>query len=152
MTDGVDSVYTVKTDKSGGTTTVVGHFNQEEADEMFNSVNAYRDENGKSVLEIAVRHDYVKTRAEETSILWDHTRPSGLALKYAENIAYVPSYFKEEDGTVEKVFEAWKASEGHNRNMLYTPWTWTDVAVFYARTELNGKILYTKYWVQIFGS
>jgi hypothetical protein len=149
MTDGVDSVYTVKTDKNGGTTTVVGHFNDEEAYEMYELVNAYRIENERSSLKWYDDTSYEKMRATETAVLWDHTRPSGLALRYAENIAYVPSYMT--NATVEDVFEAWKASEGHNKNMLYTPWKWSDVAVFYARSEVNGKILYTKYWVETFG-
>lgn len=84
-------------------------------------------------------------RAAECAVYYSHTRPDGGKcttiipgnLNKAENIAV--GY---PDGTA--VMNAWKSSDGHNKNMLSDKMTAVGVGCF----EYNGD----KYWVQLFSS
>lgn len=88
-------------------------------------VNEHRAANGRAPLSAnTALQSYANIRLAELAVSYSHTRPNGEQATTAilrdygfqaggENIAY--GY-----PTVEDVFAAWRASEGHNRNMLST--------------------------------
>lgn len=158
LTDGTDSVYYITVKNDDGTKTeeiVVGHYNEEEADEMLELVNNYRVENGLTALELKTGYmeEYTDLRAAETSYLWDHARPAGWGTECSENIAMGMPDMKGNTVSVEEIFNAWVASEGHRTNIL-TPFTknWTGISVFYKRCPIAGtdRYVYEAYWVQTF--
>ena len=162
-TDGVDSVYYIDVQDADGTLRkemVVGHYNREEAQEMLNFVNEYRASINQSTLKMTseTMNDYVDMRAVETSYLWDHARPNGGRTSYSENIAQGNPDIKGETPSVERIFNAWLASEGHKAN-LDAPrdiYGLTGISVFYKKCPVykdgveTGQYVYTAYWVEIF--
>lgn len=162
-TDGVDSVYYIDVQDADGTLRkemVVGHYNREEAQEMLNFVNEYRASINQSTLKMTseTMNDYVDMRAAETSYLWDHARPNGGRTSYSENIAQGNPDIKGETPSVERIFNAWLASEGHKAN-LDAPrdiYGLTGISVFYKKCPVykdgkeTGQYVYTAYWVEIF--
>ena len=162
-TDGVDSVYYIDVKDDDGTLRkemVVGHYNREEAQEMLNFVNEYRASINQSTLKMTseTMNDYVDMRAAETSYLWDHARPNGGRTSYSENIAQGNPDIKGETPSVERIFNAWLASEGHKAN-LDAPrdsYGLTGISVFYKKCPVykdgkeTGQYVYTAYWVEIF--
>ena len=162
-TDGVDSVYYIDVQDADGTLRkemVVGHYNREEAQEMLNFVNEYRASINQSTLKMTseTMNDYVDMRAAETSYLWDHARPNGGRTSYSENIAQGNPDIKGETPSVEQIFNAWLASEGHKAN-LDAPrdiYGLTGISVFYKKCPVykdgkeTGQYVYTAYWVEIF--
>ena len=162
-TDGVDSVYYIDVQDADGTLRkemVVGHYNREEAQEMLNFVNEYRASINQSTLKMTseTMNDYVDMRAAETSYLWDHARPNGGRTSYSENIAQGNPDIKGETPSVEQIFNAWLASEGHKAN-LDAPRDidgLTGISVFYKKCPVykdgkeTGQYVYTAYWVEIF--
>ena len=162
-TDGVDSVYYIDVKDDNGTLRkemVVGHYNREEAQEMLKFVNEYRASINQSTLKMTseTMNDYVDMRAAETSYLWDHTRPSGGTTSYAENIAQGNPDIKGETPSVEQIFNAWLASEGHKANLDSNRdiYGLTGISVFYKKCPVykdgveTGQYVYTAYWVEIF--
>ena len=162
-TDGVDSVYYIDVQDADGTLRkemVVGHYNREEAQEMLNFVNEYRASINQSTLKMTseTMNDYVDMRAAETSYLWDHTRPSGGTTSYAENIAQGNPDIKGDTPSVEQIFNAWLASEGHKANLDSNRdiYGLTGISVFYKKCPVykdgkeTGQYVYTAYWVEIF--
>lgn len=162
-TDGVDSVYYIDVKDDDGTLRkemVVGHYNREEAQEMLKFVNEYRASINQSTLKMTseTMNDYVDMRAAETSYLWDHTRPSGGTTSYAENIAQGNPDIKGETPSVEQIFNAWLASEGHKANLDSNRdiYGLTGISVFYKKCPVykdgveTGQYVYTAYWVEIF--
>ena len=162
-TDGVDSVYYIDVQDADGTLRkemVVGHYNREEAQEMLNFVNEYRASINQSTLKMTseTMNEYVDMRAAETSYLWDHARPNGGRTSYSENIAQGNPDIKGETPSVEQIFNAWLASEGHKAN-LDAPrdiYGLTGISVFYKKCPVykdgkeTGQYVYTAYWVEIF--
>ena len=162
-TDGVDSVYYIDVKDDDGTLRkemVVGHYNREEAQEMLKFVNEYRASINQSTLKMTseTMNDYVDMRAAETSYLWDHTRPSGGTTSYAENIAQGNPDIKGDTPSVEQIFNAWLASEGHKANLDSNRdiYGLTGISVFYKKCPVykdgkeTGQYVYTAYWVEIF--
>ena len=150
-----DKVYTI-TLKDGETTTVTGHFETEMADEVFEMLNDYREENGLQRLEKGSQplEEAANTRAVEITYLFDHKRPNGEnALRsltgstgcMAENIGKYQS-------SAEQVMESWKNSAGHNSNMLTKYAKFVSIGVFakYEKT-VDGKQVYSNHFVQLFG-
>lgn len=162
-TDGVDSVYYIDVQDADGTLRkemVVGHYNREEAQEMLNFVNEYRASINQSTLKMTseTMNDYVDMRAAETSYLWDHARPNGGRTSYSENIAQGNPDIKGETPSVERIFNAWLASEGHKANLDSNRdiYGLTGISVFYKKCPVykdgkeTGQYVYTAYWVEIF--
>ena len=162
-TDGVDSVYYIDVKDDDGTLRkemVVGHYNREEAQEMLNFVNEYRASINQSTLKMTseTMNDYVDMRAAETSYLWDHARPNGGRTSYSENIAQGNPDIKGDTPSVEAVFNAWLASEGHKANLDSNRdiYGLTGISVFYKKCPVykdgkeTGQYVYTAYWVEIF--
>ena len=162
-TDGVDSVYYIDVKDDDGTLRkemVVGHYNREEAQEMLKFVNEYRASINQSTLKMTseTMNDYVDMRAAETSYLWDHTRPSGGTTSYAENIAQGNPDIKGDTPSVEQIFNAWLASEGHKANLDSNRdiYGLTGISVFYKKCPVykdgveTGQYVYTAYWIEIF--
>ena len=162
-TDGVDSVYYIDVKDDDGTLRkemVVGHYNREEAQEMLKFVNEYRASINQSTLKMTseTMNDYVDMRAAETSYLWDHARPNGGRTSYAENIAQGNPDIKGDTPSVEQIFNAWLASEGHKANLDSNRdiYGLTGISVFYKKCPVykdgkeTGQYVYTAYWVEIF--
>lgn len=161
-TDGVDSVYYIDVRDEDGTRRkemVVGHYNEEEAQEMLKLVNDYRTSIDQDTLAMTseMMNEYAAMRATETSYLWDHTRPSGGSTIYSENIALGNPDARGETPDVEAVFNAWLNSQGHKENLDATrAYNLTAISVFYKKCPVyrdgveTGQYVYTGYWVQIF--
>lgn len=163
MTDGTDSVYYYEVRNEDGTKSkefAIGHYNEEEAQEMLELVNAHRESLGAAVLTTPPAHmtEYTALRAVETSKLWDHTRPAGYGCEYSENIALGNPDMKGVNPSVQEIFDAWLASEGHRNNIEYDnrQKNWTSISVFYKRCPVykngveTGQYVYTAYWVETF--
>ena len=145
-----DTVFSVKTPLGEGTATVEGHYGTDaEIQKMYELINAYRIANGKEPLTYNIKMNTVNRGADERAVTtanyWEHW-----SYAYSENIAYTPVFYSDYDDMemVEKVFEAWIASEGHRNNILNAGSTKheTAISVFYKKVE-GG---YERYWVQCF--
>lgn len=119
------------------------------AREVFDLVNAYRIANGREALKYNdTLNEVAMKRSEELSRSYSHMRPDGTkcftlykqnGYRYSaagENIAYGQK-------TASEVFEAWKQSERHRKNML-GDYEEMGVGVYQA----NGVY----YWSQNFGT
>lgn len=157
-TDGTDSVYYFK-NSDGSQEIAIGHYNENEAQEMLALVNNYREENGLDtfLMTNANMNSYTALRAVETSYLWDHARPSGAGCKYAENIAMGNPDGKGNTPSVQEIFDAWVASEGHKNNLdAKRTYNYTGISVFYNRCPVynsSGEVsryVYVAYWVETF--
>lgn len=164
--DDVDSIYTVDCGKDADGkkkyTYVVGHYSDEDAAEMFELINNYRVENGRTELIKTVENGSMdidtKKRASEISINYDHKRPNGGSPCWAENIAMSsigPNNGKMTHASTAQVFNAWIASEGHRNNILIDRYKYTGIQVFYLKRAyafVNNeyKCDYQSYWVEEF--
>lgn len=163
-TDGTDSIYYFNVrgeDNQVYQEMVIGHYDREEAQEMYNLVCAYRENLELQTLTVPSgthMEEYTDLRAVETSYLWDHTRPAGYGCEYSENIALSNPDIKGENHSVQEIFDAWIASEGHRNNIEYDnrQKNLTCISVFYKRMPIykdgveTGKYVYTGYWVETF--
>lgn len=151
----VDRTYTIDLG-DGKTTTVVGHYEREMEEEMFNAVNQYRREN--NIPELKKGSDKLKTAADirgyEISYYFEHYRPNGeralISFSHTthccgENIARGQKY-------VEKAMIDFKNSSKHNALMLLEYPQVLSVSVF-AKYEgtVNGKKQYSLHYVQFYG-
>ena len=163
--DDVDSIYSVycgkDSDGNAKYTYVVGHYEDNDAREMFDLVNKYRVENGKTEYEWTDSEkieQYMETRAKEIAVLYDHIRPCGYRCRYSENIAMSTIGLDLDRGvyyaSTEEIFNAWLDSEGHRNNILGFQEK-TCIKVFYlkkAYAQVSGeyRYLYEPYWVEEF--
>lgn len=125
INDELFSIRDKNSDGSYGTKTVVGRTWETYAREAFDLQNQHRIKNGQRALTWSDGlADPAKLRTAELSILFSHTRPDGTSCYTAattqtfngENVA--AGYF-----TPQEVFEAFRASSGHNANMLNSTYT-----------------------------
>ena len=139
---------------NGNTATVYGYYDDAVADEIYNQLNAYRQENGVGTLE-RVFDAESKIRAMEISYSFSHTRPNGTPQydmkeeMLGENIAGRGIDTNSADGFM----NGWKNSPGHNTNMLDSEWTMCGVSVFH-RVDFdfdNVPFSNSAYGVQNFG-
>ena len=151
----VDRTYTIDLGE-GKTTTVVGHYEREMEEEMFNAVNQYRREN--NIPELKKGSDKLKTAADirgyEISYYFAHYRPNGeralvsfshMSRCCGENIARGQI-------SVKKAMYDFKNSPAHNDLMLSTYPEVLSISVF-AKYEgtVNGKKQYSLHYVQFYG-
>ena len=151
----VDRTYTIDLGE-GKTTTVVGHYEREMEEEMFNAVNQYRREN--NIPELKKGSDKLKTAADirgyEISYYFEHYRPNGeralvsfshMSRCCGENIARGQI-------SVKKAMIDFKNSSRHNALMLLNYPDVLSVSVF-AKYEgtVNGKKQYSLHYVQFYG-
>lgn len=157
-TDGTDSVYYFK-NADGSQEMAIGHYDEEQAQEMLVLVNNYREENGLVTFTVPTTYmnSYTALRAVETSYLWDHKRPSGAGCEYAENIAMSSPDGKGNTASVQAIFDAWVASAGHKNNLdAVRTKNWTCISVFYKRCPVYNsagevsRYVYEAYWVETF--
>ena len=130
---------------SQGNTAANTYYDLELAKAAFDAVNAYRTNNGLSVLTWSdAIYECCLVRAVEIVSSFSHTRPNGercftaLTVPYGwagENLAYGYS-------TAQAVADAWWDSEGHRANMLNAQYTQAAIACYYA----NGRY----YWANFF--
>ena len=148
-----DKTYTIDLG-NGKTTTVVGYFDTDYANQVVELVNEYRAEKGLAPLTVMTDlSDASCLRSYETAYYFSHTRPNGESCfsvisnksiynGMGENIA--AGY-----ATPEAVMKGWKESSGHNANMLGN---YDCIGVGCFITKGNGSYgQYRYYWVQIFG-
>lgn len=157
-TDGTDSVYYFK-NADGSQEMAIGHYDEEQAQEMLALVNNYREENGLDTFTVPTTYmsSYTALRAVETSYLWDHKRPSGAGCEYAENIAMGQPDGRGNLPSAQAIFDAWVASAGHKNNLdAVRINNWTCISVFYKRCPVynsSGEVsryAYEAYWVETF--
>ena len=151
----VDRTYTIDLG-DGKTTTVVGHYEREMEEEMFNAVNEYRRENNKKELESGYYKlkNAADIRGYEISYYFEHNRPNGeralvsfshMSRCCGENIARGQI-------SVKKAMYDFKNSPAHNDLMLSTYPEVLSISVF-AKYEgtVNGKKQYSLHYVQFYG-
>jgi uncharacterized protein YjdB len=125
----------------------VGTCNYDYAYEVFNLVNEERVAAGLSELVLSqALLDTAMLRAEETSVVWSHTRPNGESCFTAfpsgnwysgENIAAYQI-------TPSSVMYSWMNSSGHKANILSSNYKSIGIGCF----QSNGET----FWVQCFGT
>lgn len=149
-----DRTYTIDLG-NGKTTTVVGHYEREMEEEMFNAVNQYRRDN--NISELGPGYYKLKNaadiRAYEIAYYFEHIRPNGERALVSfsmyhcccENIA-------KGQQTVEKAMNDFKNSKRHNAGMLCSDFEYLSVSIFaeYQYT-VNGKKQYKLHYVQFYG-
>ena len=153
--DGVDRIYNIDLG-NGESTFVAGHFDEAAANEAFELVNAYREENGYLPLEnMAQLQDYTEQRAVDSSYVWDHVRPDGVGVIYSENLGMIPPTNITQTNPSD-VVDAWIASPGHESNLLFgteEQINYSSLAVFCKKCKVenqNNYYVYEKYYVQVF--
>mgnify|MGYP003252851936 FL=1 len=150
-----DKVYTI-TLKDGETTTVTGHFETEMADEVFELLNDYWEENGLRRLEKGSQplEEAANTRAVEIAYLFEHKRPNweNVLRSLTGNTGCMAENIGKYQSSEEQVMESWKNSAGHNSNMLTKYAKFVSIGVFakYEKT-VDGKQVYSNHFVQLFG-
>jgi len=145
-----DKTYTIKLAGSK-TVKVTGHYVDTMANQIVSQLNTYRKSKGLSTLKkTTALTKAAKVRAYEIGYKFSHTRPNGKAcytvnskVVYGENIA--SGYT-----TAAKAMAAWKASAGHNANMLNSYKT-VGVSVFAMKVTKGNNSTYVYYAVQNFG-
>lgn len=152
-----DQEYTIDLG-NGETMTVVGHYDLEMADEVFELLNEYRvSKNRYEFKKPAVNSEVYQaalTRAVETYYIYDHKRPNGKPLNslvggstYGENLAAG-------DTSVQELMQGWKDSPDHNKNMLNTVTSKCGVAIFCIQHKMDNGIgyRYSSRSVQVFAN
>ena len=129
---------------NGNTATVYGYYDDAIADEIYNQLNAYRQENGVGTLD-RVFDAESKIRAMELAYSFSHTRPNGSEpadmnrFLFGENIA-----MGEQGGSaISKaggIMSLWKNSPLHNDNMLDSDCTMCGIGVFVKLTFNSDNI------------
>ncbi len=155
----MDKVYVVDLG-NGRTDTVVGHFEDEYGQRVFQLLNQYRVQNGVGQLSNNVSLERgASIRAYESAYYFEHTRPNGTdcfavapEVACGENIAYGSGYYwiggaNITTYTPEEVMEDWKNSYGHNQNMLFWAYSCVSTQCFAKKVDNH----YEYYYVQLFG-
>ena len=134
------STYTVQyTD--GHTETIYGYFDNDEVQEVYNQLNAYRKANGLSELNYNSTLQWASNqRALDCITYFEHTRPNGQRWNTitsewtygGENIALGYT-------NASKVMTGWKNSPGHNSNMLYKTYQGVSIGCFKRVVFDNGS-------------
>ena len=118
-----------------------------EAWEVLDLLNQYRKEQGLNELTMDTQLlEDAMLRAQEISVLMEHTRPNGLDCFTAitEDAVYVAENIAGGQSTPEAVIERWKTSSGHNANMISSRYNSVGIGCYITNS--------THYWVQIFSS
>lgn len=151
-----DRTYTIDLG-NGKTTTVVGHYEREMEEEMFNAVNQYRREKG--LPELGQGFYKLKNAADirgyEISYNYDHIRPNGerALLSFDHETNCCAESIARGQQTVEKAMNDFKNSNIHNAIMLAESPEFLSVSIFaeYTGDTVNGKKQYKLHYVQFYG-
>lgn len=116
---------------------VTGVYHQTEARSMLDLINEFRIENGVKPLTYSyiIEKDALQ-RAAEGSVLYSHTRPNGRNFEVPENDGITASAENLGAETanlpnpMQDVFNRWKQSEGHRKNMLNPDYHSVAIACF----------------------
>lgn len=120
---------------------------------IYEKTNAERAKQGLAPLAWEEKaYFFADTRAEEASVLWDHTRPNGKPFYHVfaeykvlpsgcgENLytieysAFTGDYIASTEGTefvANKAMEGWMNSPGHRANILTESWNSMIIGVYY---------------------
>lgn len=119
------------------------------AKELFNIINEYRIENGIEPLDNSdvLLQKVADIRAEESCYIMDaaHSRPlvgNASSLGVGENLAnFSLSLTMTSKDIAQNIFEAWKSSSGHNKNMLNTDYTQGNLGVSFIKGENGLRVI-----------
>ena len=112
--------------------------------DVMDKVNAERAAQGLSQLTMDKRLlDAAMTRAAETAVYQDHTRPTDRSFYTIDSLARAENIAAGQTDP-SAVMESWMNSSGHKANILGSSWTAMGVGC----VRVNG----VRYWVQLFGS
>lgn len=140
-----DATYTIDLG-NGQTTTVVGHFDLQMRQEIYNLVVARREKRGSNPIALAPEkstlQDVANIRAYEITNSYSHTRPNGkraitsfysYACTEGENLA-------KGQRSAEQVCDDWFASPGHLQNIVSNNFNTIGIGVFCQK--VNGGYVY----------
>ena len=150
-----DETYTIDLGNNK-TTTVVGHFDTSKSDELFEMLNKYRVENGKTELKRGgdALQNAANIRATEITYLFDHKRPNGerALISFTGSTGCCAENLGRYQTSTTQVMDGWKNSTSHNSNMLSKYPQSVSISVFakYERTVGTQKV-YSYHFVQFFG-
>ena len=121
------------------------------ADNLFILINEYRTENGLQPLDNsdALLQQVADIRAEESSFLMDstHSRPlvgNSDSFGVGENQAAVDFNFNmTSEEIAQKIFDAWKASDSNNQNMLSEEYTQGNLGVQFVLASCGFTVYVT---------
>lgn len=151
----IDKEYTIDLG-NGKTTTVTGHYDEEMANEIFTQLNDYRESKGLAALKkgSTALQNAANIRATEITYYFNHYRPNGerALISFTGSTGCCAENIAKYQKTATEVMKDWKNSSGHNANMISKYPTSISISVFakYNGT-LNGKRVYSYYFVQFFG-
>ena len=144
-TEFIDATYTIDLG-NGQTTTVVGHFDLQMRQEIYNLVVARREKMGSNPIALApvnsTLQDVANIRAYEITNSYSHTRPNGeraiisfysYACTEGENLA-------KGQRSAEQVCKDWFASPGHDLNITSNNFSSIGIGVFCQK--VNGGYVY----------
>nr|WP_081794726.1 CAP domain-containing protein [[Eubacterium] cellulosolvens] len=140
-----DQTYSVET--TNGNTSVLGHYQQDGADQQEQLVNAYRNQLGLNSLTRDPQLDAAATiRAREIAVQMSHTRPNG-SQWYSLASANENIWCGVADS--QRAFDDFKASPDHNDTMTDAGATKCGYAFFYRKDNYLGTTYYTRFCVQL---
>ena len=162
--DAVLDVYEYKTFEvsfsNGETETVYGYLDHDYAMEVWELTNEYRVDNGlNELLYNESTQDSSDLRVIEAAADFSHTRPNGSRWNtVTEKWKYGGENLAGGQENPERVLEAWKNSEGHDKNLKYginegeTPYVGLSVGCLHTYTfdETTGRPFEYIYWGQHF--
>ena len=122
-------------------------YSYEKAWEVLDIVNQQRKEEGLAELTMDVDLlENAMVRAQETSVLFSHTRPDGRACEtvVTNNAAKLGENIAAGSPTAESVMNQWMCSSTHKANILSSGYKSIGIGCY--------KVGNTYYWVQIFSS
>ena len=123
---------------------VLGHFDENRAEDMFRRINAVRIRLGLPSLKQLRRYqNFSAVRALEASYFFEHERPNGIPFSQGENLAMCRGI-----SSNRSVCEGWCGSPDHFANITAPEYRYTGISCFLWK-EHRGE--YLEYWAQIFG-
>lgn len=147
----MDKTYTIDLG-NGKTTTVVGHYETDMAEEIFAQVNEYRASNGLATLgrPSSALQNAANIRGYEIVHTFEHYGPNGerALLSFLDTTNCCSENIAKYQRSATAVMEAWKASKPHDANMRSPYPKYLAVSVF-AEKGNHGNYFY--HFVQFFG-
>jgi len=131
---------------------VIGHYDEDYAETMYELLNEYRIKNGKEPLSYSssLQHCADK-RAVEISYCFSHTRPNGKEWYTVVDSGYSGENIGSALPSPKNAMSAFEASASHNENLLSDDFKSVAISAFARRVKLeNGNVSYIYYVVQSF--
>ncbi len=143
--DPEDRSYTVET--ASGSTTVIGHFQNDAAEKQNQLVNAYRNRLGLPSLSRDPELDELaRIRACEIAVQMSHTRPNG---EQWYSLVYANENIWSGVADSQRAFDDFRSSPDHNDTMIDSDATRCGYAFFSRKDSYRGTTYYTNFCVQL---